>query len=154
MMRVARWAMVWALISTACSHSTSASRATFSAAQRALGGRADADLGCPGPTLSELSPGHVAAAGCGRQREYREVCGAGGCTWVALDDLVPRAAFDLECPVDRVSVRSLGDSTRGVAGCGMRATYVLMCTDAICHWLPSTRSRSRATLEDLRRAAR
>lgn len=152
-MRASRWAWVWALITIACAHPSPPRAAIFDAARSgSLAARAAEELGCARPTLSELAPRHVVASGCERQREYREVCGAGGCTWVALDDLTLRASFDLDCPGSRLHVRTLGDSTRGVVGCGYRATYVLVCTDAICHWLPSTRDRSSHEAADRRRA--
>lgn len=101
--------------------------------------RARVELGCERASLVELGPRHVAAAGCGAQREYRHVCsGAQGCEWMAIDDLVIRASFELACPVAQIEIVSLGASSRGVLGCGVRATYVLVCRGEGCHWLPSS----------------
>jgi hypothetical protein len=42
-----------------------------------------------------------------------------------MDRLAERAAFDLNCPDDKLQIRSLGDDdTQGAAGCGRRATYL------------------------------
>ncbi|AKF10061.1 hypothetical protein DB32_007210 [Sandaracinus amylolyticus] len=107
--------------------------------------RARIDLGCERASLVELGPRHVAAAGCGAQREYRNVCeGARACEWITIDDLAIRASFELECPVADLEVVTLGASSRGVVGCGVRATYVLVCQGEGCHWLPSTVHRSAA----------
>lgn len=45
-------------------------------------------------------------------------CGA------SAEDLKTRAAFDLNCPVESLTVIRLDLRTRGVAGCNKRATYV------------------------------
>ena len=57
---------------------------------------------------------------------------------MAIDDLVIRASFELDCPVAQIEIVSLGASSRGVLGCGVRATYVLVCRGEGCHWLPSS----------------
>jgi hypothetical protein len=46
-------------------------------------------------------------------------CGA------TVDQLKARAAFDLDC--NSVTVVEIDDRTRGVEGCGQRATYVENC---------------------------
>ncbi len=38
-----------------------------------------------------------------------------------------RASFDLDCSVNKLTVVKLDDRTRGVRGCGKRATYVEEC---------------------------
>ena len=38
--------------------------------------------------------------------------------------LKQRAAFDLNCPADQLSVTDLGFRTRGVSGCNKQVTYV------------------------------
>jgi hypothetical protein len=43
------------------------------------------------------------------------------------DRLLKRAAFDLNCTKDELSVTKLDDRTRGVRGCGQKATYVESC---------------------------
>ena len=42
----------------------------------------------------------------------------------SLEQLQKRAAFDLECPVDQLVIADLGDGTKGVSGCGRKATYI------------------------------
>ena len=41
--------------------------------------------------------------------------------------LVKRAAFDLDCPTEPVSITRIDEKTRGVRGCGRQATYVELC---------------------------
>ncbi|HEY7371041.1 MAG TPA: hypothetical protein VIF57_02610 [Polyangia bacterium] len=43
------------------------------------------------------------------------------------DKLLKRAAFDLHCTKDELSVSKIDDRTRGVRGCGRQATYVQSC---------------------------
>ncbi len=38
--------------------------------------------------------------------------------------LKKRAAFDLNCPQDRLMVTDIDFYTKGVSGCGQRATYI------------------------------
>jgi len=53
-----------------------------------------------------------------------------GCAWGAkyraeLDrQLLTRAAFDLNCPAERLTIVELTTTQKGVEGCGRRATYV------------------------------
>lgn len=35
-----------------------------------------------------------------------------------------RAAFDLDCPVDKLQIHELTTRTWGVRGCGKKATYI------------------------------
>ncbi|MDQ3036371.1 MAG: hypothetical protein M3Y87_28495, partial [Myxococcota bacterium] len=104
--------------------------------------RASVELGCERMRIVELGPHHVAAAGCGAQREYRRICGSRGCEWISIDDLAIRASFELECPVSELQIVTLGGSSRGAIGCGARATYVLVCQSEGCHWLPSSVRRA------------
>ena len=46
--------------------------------------------------------------------------GCGG----SVSDLRARAAFDLKCQDDQLVVTDLGSNSKGVEGCGRRATYV------------------------------
>src|SRR4051812_28677873 len=48
-----------------------------------------------------------------------------GCSSAAREQLRSRAEFDLQCPMDQLSLVSLGENSKGVIGCGKRATYVL-----------------------------
>jgi hypothetical protein len=52
--------------------------------------------------------------------------GAGACSGYR-DVLLRRAAFDLNCSEENLVMHDLGSRTRGVAGCGRRATYVERC---------------------------
>ncbi|UJR86517.1 hypothetical protein [Sandaracinus amylolyticus] len=139
-------ALAWALVAGCAVRAPVASPLPARGETRAeLLARARVDLGCERASLVELAPRHVAAAGCGAQREYRSVCeGTRACEWIAIDDLAIRASFELECPVADLEVVTLGASSRGVVGCGVRATYVLVCQGEGCHWLPSTVHRSAA----------
>lgn len=58
-----------------------------------------------------------------RQVEYALWCQGPGCVW--LDDPRARAAFDLDCPKEKLQLTLIDSKTRGVAGCGRRATYVV-----------------------------
>lgn len=64
--------------------------------------------------------------------------------------LKTRAAFDLDCPADKLEVVELDPRTRGVQGCGKRATYVEQCKPCAngyvgceCTWLMNTDARTR-----------
>jgi hypothetical protein len=58
--------------------------------------------------------------------------------------LLNRAAYDLQCPAQALTVTSLDHETRAIQGCGHQATYVLVCDAAIdnvmrrCTWLANT----------------
>jgi hypothetical protein len=58
--------------------------------------------------------------------------------------LMNRAAYDLECPAEALTVTRLDEETRAVEGCGHRATYVLICDGPVgnlgrrCTWLANT----------------
>ena len=47
-----------------------------------------------------------------------------------------RAAFDFGCPQEQIRITTLDYTTRGVEGCGMRATYVLSGTTGA--WILNT----------------
>lgn len=42
--------------------------------------------------------------------------------------LMERASFDLDCPKKAIMITDLGDSARGVWGCGKQASYIETCT--------------------------
>ena len=77
-----------------------------------------------------------------------------GCTAATYpsprDRLLNRAAYDLECPTEALSVTRLDDETRAVQGCGHQATYVLICDAPVdnvlrrCTWLANTASLATA----------
>ena len=60
------------------------------------------------------------------------------------EKLLHRAAYDLQCPREALSVTKIDDQTRAVEGCGHQATYVEMCDappDIVlrsCTWLANT----------------
>lgn len=65
--------------------------------------------------------------------------------------LFRRAAFDLNCPEESLVMHDLGGGTRGIAGCGKRATYVQRCdpphgyvggayVGTSCGWVMDSRS--------------
>ena len=73
-----------------------------------------------------------AGAGCATEESPRE-------------QLLKRAAFDLRCTKDELRVTKIDERTRGVRGCGKRATYVQSCGQVTpfedCTWVMNTRSR-------------
>ena len=50
-------------------------------------------------------------------------CSAGA----SLDQLRVRAAFDFDCPRERLAVANIDKEARGVTGCGQRRTYIQDC---------------------------
>ena len=63
------------------------------------------------------------------------------------DRLLKRAAFDLKCTKDELSVTKLDDRTRGVSGCGRQATYVSSCNthgmmQYNCTWVLNSAARN------------
>jgi hypothetical protein len=72
----------------------------------------------------------------------------GGCATAAQqkDKLLKRAAFDLKCTKDELSVTKLDERTRGVRGCGRQATYVRSCSDDYninCTWVMNSAGHDR-----------
>lgn len=55
--------------------------------------------------------------------------------------LMERASFDLDCPKKELALTDLGDSARGVRGCGKQASYIETCTGqrgyatTTCTWM-------------------
>lgn len=72
-----------------------------------------------------------------------------GCATAATQEqLRRRAAFDLACDEAQLEVVELDPRTRGVQGCGRRATYVEQCKPCAngylgceCTWLMNTDAR-------------
>ena len=105
-------------------------------------------------TAAPLPEGGVFAArfGRGRPRGAAEG-GEHGRGWAALllapffvvgcgateDQLRSRAAFDMRCNQDQLRVVTIDNRTKGVEGCGQRATYVEQCNDPVngtgCTWV-------------------
>jgi hypothetical protein len=53
-----------------------------------------------------------------------------------IGPLLNRAAFDLDCTRNKLSVVDLDTNTKGVQGCGRRATYIWSCgAKQICVWV-------------------
>jgi hypothetical protein len=52
---------------------------------------------------------------------------ASGCGGAPVENLVARAQFDLSCPEQEIRVTKIDDRTRGITGCGRRATYIEVC---------------------------
>jgi len=53
-----------------------------------------------------------------------------------IGPLLNRAAFDLECSKDKLQVVELDTNTKGVRGCGRKATYVWSCgQNQTCVWV-------------------
>ena len=53
----------------------------------------------------------LALTGCITEKSFRS-------------EVLPRAAFELGCPADQVTVTPLGDASFGVSGCGKKAVYM------------------------------
>jgi hypothetical protein len=69
-----------------------------------------------------------------------------------LSQLRARAAFDMDCPKSQITTVTIDDRTRGVRGCGQRATYVQQCEpitwngttiDEKCTWVLNNDSKRR-----------
>jgi hypothetical protein len=73
-----------------------------------------------GAAPAALALGLIAgASGCGPSQHAEER---------RHDDFTRRAKFDLGCSsMDRIDIVSIDARTRGVTGCGRRATYVKIC---------------------------
>ena len=46
------------------------------------------------------------------------------CAPANIDGLQKRASFDFACPEEQLVIERIDDDTRGVTGCGHRATYI------------------------------
>ena len=82
----------------------------------------------------------VAAAGCATS-------GPSAMEIVQNRRLVKRAAFDLDCPTEPMSIVKIDEKTRGVRGCGRQATYVELCDAPVdnpmrtCTWVMNSGNR-------------
>jgi hypothetical protein len=71
------------------------------------------------------------------------ISGCGPATFMGAptEHLTQRASFDLNCPESQINVVDLGGKTKGVTGCGKKATYVETCTGqkgefaTTCSWV-------------------
>jgi hypothetical protein len=84
---------------------------------------ASRDLGCDTLTHQYLNNNEHAMRGCDKEGIYTLKCMMGSCRW--LPDVRARAEFDLGCQRNELQVTTINDVTRGVSGCGKRATYVM-----------------------------
>lgn len=73
------------------------------------------------------------------------LCTSGCATGATVQQLRARAAFDFGCREGELEVVELDSRTRGVKGCGRRATYVETCKPCAngyqaceCTWLLNT----------------
>jgi len=73
-------------------------------------------------TNQSLGNGRFVFQGGGKQTEYALYCLGWSCVW--LDDPRVRAAFDLNCPREQLVITYLNETSRGIAGCDKRATYL------------------------------
>lgn len=55
------------------------------------------------------------------------ISACGATTSARRDAVSSRAAFDLECPADKIETRELDKNVYGALGCDRQATYVLEC---------------------------
>ncbi len=56
-----------------------------------------------------------------------------------IGKLRTRAAFDLDCKEAELEVVDLDDVTKGVRGCGRKATYIWVCAQgSTCAWVMNT----------------
>jgi hypothetical protein len=79
--------------------------------------------------------------------------GCGGFEDEELAQLKTRASFDFQCPKSDIKTVTIDDDTKGVTGCGQRATYVcdprsrsFYTTQGGCKWIlntDATRDRSK-----------
>jgi hypothetical protein len=70
-----------------------------------------------------------------------------GCASATEEQLRARAAYDLDCNQNSLRVVEIDERTRGVRGCGQKATYVESCDgprDSVttdCTWVLNSDSR-------------
>lgn len=49
-----------------------------------------------------------------------------GCAATMKSSVLDRAAFDLDCPKDKISLVEIGNRTYGAKGCDKRESYILV----------------------------
>jgi hypothetical protein len=57
-----------------------------------------------------------------------------GCASTDVGKLRARAAFEMDCSKNKLTVTSLGGNAYGVSGCGQRATYIEQCGGPGTSW--------------------
>lgn len=87
--------------------------------------KAEKELDCPRDQLAYayLDDARHQLTGCGQYVLHTLRCEGLGCVW--MNDVRKRASFELDCEVGQLTVEALDSRTRGVSGCGHRATYVM-----------------------------
>lgn len=90
--------------------------------------KAAKELGVPANEVAHqpLDNGRFVFQAGGKQVEYALFCMGLSCAW--LDDPRSRAAFDLDCPKERLSITYIDEKTRGISGCEKRGTYLMTYT--------------------------
>jgi hypothetical protein len=80
------------------------------------------------------------------------VCSCGGALQdpeqEAIKELHTRASFDFDCPASQIHTVSIDDRTKGVSGCGQKATYVRSCEGRMatgCTWVLNADQRSKSS---------
>jgi hypothetical protein len=104
--------------------------------------KAAKELGCTVPEVAYQSLGEdrFVFRGAGKEVEYDLFCRGWSCVW--LDDPRVRASFDLNCPREQMQITYIDPTTRGVAGCEHRATYVVRVTGAYeVSWVQNSASQ-------------
>jgi hypothetical protein len=85
-----------------------------------------------------VGPQTYSAEGCGHMLVYQLQCRQGmyanTCSWTPIaEDVIARAAADMNCQPDAMDVQPAQAMGRTVMGCGLTATYVLQCQGG-CAW--------------------
>ena len=74
------------------------------------------------------------------------VLGLVGCGAASPEQLKTRAAYEMSCPEDDLTLTELGDDTTGVTGCGKKQVYVQDCQGQgamrECKWVLNSATKS------------
>lgn len=89
-------------------------------------------------SVQGVAPQTYSAEGCGHMLVYQLQCRPGPytqiCEWNPIaEDLMARAATDMQCQPDTMDMQPAAGMGRTVMGCGYTATYVLQC-QGMCAW--------------------
>jgi hypothetical protein len=107
--------------------------------------RAEKPVSCTEMSYERVGEtGLVYATGCGEIVRYVAQCNPMGLCLGATHEVVSQslrrqAGFDLGCE-DQMAISKLGPGTFGVAGCGRRVSYTLLCNPK-CRILQNTQSQ-------------
>jgi hypothetical protein len=98
---------------------------------------AETRLGCPRDRFEHTYEGNKVhlLEGCGK--EIRYMIFQVDDVWVKVESFHERAAFELECDVDRLASTRETEGTWRVTGCDGRMRFTLSCEDdeVICTWI-------------------